>query len=707
MGWWKKFRKVVEQSPESVSHVDEIITKHSKTLPKVIQKWVGTLSIVALNAAVLVAAFPMQAPIVIPTIILLFFSLYSFYPLIIKQRKILVVRSRHSAAFVFIVLACAWSITGPFLYYKRPHYGYFSNDFNPTAASIQKLIFSGTNYGSSSYFADPLRRWVFRFAGKVWPQHFPELKILTIASKKYIVLPIRLKFMHFEKGLFEKEKFATILVPRFSKGFNVSIKGSQLNFGPNFSVGSLVKMTYVSSDDRPPWEAIEYVSPPSHQLIRYAAALDIAIALSSVARTGESFDILNQVNSPELPEIEKARTLVLQGIFSKKLLSGNLGGLQSLAIYNRAYEELLSTNPGFYFYQRSPVANWIINELRGEYARYGDLFQDRINKLKDMSRVDKGKSNLKGVEAMERMTKAFRKREGEAEDEYGERLLSYMRSEMRSKKRSDFFGDVRDRIYSLTNEELQLELQIPADENTGKINLYVLYALQSLMLELPVLNLDKMLGGKVLREQHSREFLERIQIVRDAIEKCDPQWRSGFSRVVGSIKNQSDFTTALFAAAASSEMQKPNAEDKIELSRRIIGQFGSQLGYEWSGDFMGLVVKADADKKLLLKLELEVSSSSRWWESEYVRFFMMHVLRYMLFRSDVKNNEIQLAELLDVARLSKDNGGTGVDFIPGMVLVAALSKHHEKALRERLDKRLDAYLHAPFGEIIKVRAPRR
>ncbi|MCZ6744923.1 MAG: hypothetical protein O7D31_09660, partial [Alphaproteobacteria bacterium] len=96
MGWWKKFRKVVEQSPASVSHVDEIITKHSKTLPKVIQKWVGTISIVALNAAVLVVAFPMQAPIVIPTIILLFFSLYSFYPLIIKQRKILVVRSRHS-----------------------------------------------------------------------------------------------------------------------------------------------------------------------------------------------------------------------------------------------------------------------------------------------------------------------------------------------------------------------------------------------------------------------------------------------------------------------------------------------------------------------------------------------------------------------------------------------------------------------------------
>lgn len=705
MGQWKKLSKVIEQRGAPVSHVVGIIANRSKTLPKVLQKWAGGISIVALNAAVLVFAFPMQAPIVIPTILLLLFSLYSFYPLIIKKRKIVLVRSRRSTAFVLIVLACAWSITGPLLYYKRPHYAYFSDDFNPTAASIQELIFSGTNYGSASYFADPVRRWVFRFVGKIWPQHFPELKNLTIASKRYIVLPIRLKFMHFEKGLFEKEKLATILVPKFSKGFGVTRKRAELIFNPHFQFGALVKMSYVSSDDRPPWEAIEYVSPPSHQLIRYAAALDIAIGLSSVARTGESFDILNHVGSRDLPAIEKARTLIMQGILSADLLSGNLGRLQSLAIYNRAYGKLLSTDTSLYFYERSPVTNWIINELRGEYAYYRDVFQDRINKLKNMSGVDKGKSKLKGVEKIETLTKTFRKRQGEGEIEYVERLLSYFRSEMGSGKRVDFFADARHRIINLTNAELQLELQVPSDGDVGKINLYVLYAIQSLFFDLPVLNLGKMLGGKILREQHSRESLERIQIVRDAIERCDPRWRNGFSRLVGFVENQNDMTTALFEFLVSSEMQKPSEEQEIELTQKIMDQFGSELGYKWFGNFVGLLAKTAADRKSVLDLELEVPSSSSWWESEYVRFFVMHLLRHSDFGSDVANNEIQLGELFDVKRLSKDNGGSGVDFIPGMVLVADLSKYHEKALRERLDKRLDAYLHAPFGEIIKAREP--
>lgn len=679
--------------------------EHPAIVHKVILNWIFSLIFAALNVIALVMAFPLQPRILIPTITLIFLSVYAIYPIFLNRFRQVKISLRYCVAAIFLCLALTWSLTAPFLAYSRPHYTYFSDQFDPTIASVQPLMFSGNNYGTVSYFADPFRRWPFEFASKFWPNSYLTIKELRLSSRNYVVLPLRSKFLHHEKGLIQDENKTSLFVPKYSTGVGVSVEPGALNFSPHFSTGSIVKTSYVSSKNRPPWNAIALSSVPTSNLIRYAAVLDISISLASTARTTEAFDILNQVTSSDLPAIEKARAFVLLGKMSSWILSGNLGGLQALALYNRAYDELMSTNPTPNFYKRSPAMNWIINNLRGQYALYEDVFRERIIQLRKIIDIDETQLMAKSTKVVDDLRKTFRQSQEETDEQYIARIFDYMRLEMLSDKGLDYFADLGNRIKNLDNMALKREIDRVYKSDTDKINLVILYSIDSLAALLPIANLPTILKSKGEMVKHMQIFSDRIAIIEKAIEKCRPYWRKSYITMIGHFKNHENMMNKLLKVAPESDNADFSAEEKENLYFEISGDFAANLGYDWAEEFLRLMAKSSENPELLRKSDMIAPVSARWWESKYIEFFMTNLLRYLSFASEIREGRSQLNEIIDVKNLEKDQGGEGVDFIPGMVIVASGAKWKHKDLRERLENKLDEYLQAPFGQLLDAREP--
>jgi len=628
---------------------------------------------------------------------------------------------------VGFLLAIIWVVIGPFYLFAGPQYIFFPKEGKSWSATAISLVDGHPDFGKLLIFPDPIRPYLIDILYSARPATIRVLKEEQYGDTKFVVLPLRSKFEDWSPGPVPAHNIRELYLPGDVRGIAIQFKlkravldgahGSMfysteeplLRVGIAGAYTDLLTFRYLSSPGRPPWEAIPLSGGALNGHLRYSALLDSSLTLLAEGDPGKALFLLVEAAPSVSDHIEQARLFTLMGKLASSVITGNLGDVQQLLYFNKAFELIwydLAQKPAI---RLTPVENWIYRELRSGYRYFGNAYDDRVKVLRIL---DRSTSSVLGSNfvtpdeeqaVLDEITKLYDLTKEATPKVAARQIYEFMVKDLEEQKTSkSWFTREEARIRSLTG--LQLKREARSIRNPMQARLFFVFTLTSrlpsILVKVLRLSMDSAVHAMTVAEEDLKELEETLTIVLPVLEES---WRNVYANELGNlaeiVKTVGSVKEALYAEARG-EKDKFAALRLIQQLR--VGRFGFPLSQKLVDAALNRETSIISD---LLGELLIPPLDTDWWDSRYLEWFSYQV-GYLSGVDDPKNPDIETLkkrwETVQLTSISRDHQGRGHPFLPGAVFLAITSSELQLPNHEQFMKDLQTVLEIPPDRLLRL-----
>jgi len=620
------------------------------------------LGIVATITALLLSPFTWRS-IVCETLALILAILFAWHFLKIKSTAFRV----WFVALTMLPLATFC----PFIVIPKPIYFARIKSENPLDSKMFLLKSGGRTIGSVILISDLdyARIAISYFLNNHFPASFPTLERTDYQTGSYYSIPI-LKGFVFDLGepgeIISKRSiyFPCVLL---EKGLSYNLDKPKLvttttepqnhfNFQCGLNFGSLINFAYVQYPDTIPWDAVQIQNGQDTSIAIYTALLDRALGFLASGNTEEAINGLDSaITILPRQNLEGARLAALKYSVIKQSFRGNVGDMQCLPALHKAYELFMQSRNDPRFSEKDPLANWLQDLIMGgyQYWSWTAMFYDRVLMLEAIPHLEDS------VAGENRYTD---KLENEFKGKSYNETLTMLQSKNYSTAELHFIK------YLVFSKFIQFSLSGIGSSTTNSDTALVKSAFELKNL-IPILHfIDTSLARKhgLQSDPFSAHMLDFVQYIQIEFPKIS-----------------ADASEAKIAQFFNSR-----AKDNQVMA-----------------DFSNLYKVAMSEHKFLTNGTLS-GLKSQWWKSEYVIWFtwwslnaVHEIERHDYPWSNCEPPEFNLHELVlkfGNDYFTKDTGGKGRTFLPGLFFLAWYEQTFDIEGSVQLKEQFEAETKIPF-----------
>jgi len=358
---YKISRLGIEQVQAEKSTGSAFLSFLKSTLPRV--------PIVILNLIAALVFFPFNILTGVPAAILICTSIVLGWFAFRTGRRLFLTASIASA-----LAGIVWAAVGLFVVLQRPLYCYSSDATNPLKGEVLR-IGEGKHLGNVFYIADPVRgSTIVRKIAQSLSRHIIFIEDREEKGQHAILIPMTDAVMHRVSSTGGARSAEELWVPYFGPTLQVetTINASK-TVGVPFGVTYGAIMSYVQkANDRPglPWQAVIYDPVEGRKSALYVSYLDVALSAAAHGDLETSIETLESSYEYAPSEVERARNLVLLANVSLALMSGTIGGTQSLSFMNEGMQHWAAAHhnePVEKTNLSDPIEIWLYYEFRSTF----------------------------------------------------------------------------------------------------------------------------------------------------------------------------------------------------------------------------------------------------------------------------------------------------------------------------------------------------
>jgi hypothetical protein len=296
----------------------------------------------------------------------------------------------------------------PFIVAKAPLYIAVLPTDNPLASKLLTLTSGGRSIESLLLVpeTDVVRRVIATFLNGWAPTTFRLLHNYHYSDGIYYDLPTLEDFVKdtSEPGELRCKRSIYFPLSTGGGGFDMLLnKHEQITLGVETNYGAftfmfsgsskvpLLDYGYVQDPATIPWNAVRLPEGDEVQVLKYVAFLDRSFECLATGNTQEALTALEGAGSAiPASNLEAARVATLEYLVTRALLWGNLGRMQCLPKLHAAYDLFLRAQNDPRVSKTDPLTNWLQKILRGGYAdlSWSAAFFDRISRLDSVPHLD-------------------------------------------------------------------------------------------------------------------------------------------------------------------------------------------------------------------------------------------------------------------------------------------------------------------------------
>ncbi len=361
---------------------EELVESLAKT-------WLVPVVVSALNVGVLSLIFPYH-PFLFACLVAL--AGVSVFLLVAARRLPRRGRARIGlliSSLAFALAAVATGAAGPVLL-RRPTYVYLAPDWNPIHS---RFVRAPSPHVAVVVFSDPLRNAL----RPLWEYLGPfRVRILGYDPKGggLVSFPVHGAYVVEERlaaGVLSRALEVPFLAPTVYVDVRAPYPIDRSHHGAfQFGVG-LSSAPAISAEsleiEGPRWNTVRTSNPPTDVELAYAATLDAGLSLLVYGTPSGAMATLELASDLAPSPEERARLLCVLGNVASSLVSGGIGGLQALTLYNAAYAaalQAIETQPKG---RLDPVLSWSVGELFRVYRSPLRQYKERAERLRPFVRA--------------------------------------------------------------------------------------------------------------------------------------------------------------------------------------------------------------------------------------------------------------------------------------------------------------------------------
>jgi hypothetical protein len=324
---------------------------------------------------------------------------------------------KHATTLRFILLVFSMSVVFalcPFLTLPKPIYVGFSENLISSGESAMVLKDGNQAFGSAFLLAqlDLPRRVISESLAAMFHDSFRIVTDHQQNDAQYMMLPIFDQFVIQSPPASDVPFTKSIFLPVDSLAFSMQLdlrnepaddlfRTNHLEIGTDLSSFPFIDFAYDQFPETIPWEAVLVQKGQEKSTLHYVSLLDRSLELLVVGKITDGLSLLDSA-ARLLPSqnIEGARLATLKLAFVELCLSGNIASLQSIPYLHKAYASAIESQHDVRFSATDPLANWVRTKLLDSYRDFdwtGQFF-DRIEVLEQMPHIEEKKPFTRNLE---------------------------------------------------------------------------------------------------------------------------------------------------------------------------------------------------------------------------------------------------------------------------------------------------------------------
>lgn len=626
--------------------------------------------IISLAAVLLIFPFSGQSILLEVCILLLAVWLSS---MIVKSQR----GATSSRFWIIVSVMLAVSTVCPFIVAPKPLYIAILDSANPFKSKIKQLESGGKVIGSVMLLSDSdfVRKSIIPIVQRLYHSRLRVLEKSHIDNNAYLSLPTLQQFtvgvQRPDEIIWNKSVFFPLSVPRHGVNMHLSHSNSpprmsrsdtnELSFDVIGLKGCcLLNFAYTQFRDTVPWNTVRIADGDEEGIASYAALLDQAFGCFAAGNTEEALSILEgAITVGPNSNLEAARLATLQYLVTQMFFAGDVGSLQSLPLLHRAEKLFVQAKSDPHFSERDPLSVWLRKTLLGGYEcwAWSGAFSNQVSELKSEVRADEDIKSYFDTfgDDLDRVSFADL-RQGLETNRYSTADLHYIRYKAMIKYMT---GWLRQFSVAMTNGPV---LWIgDNDPNSAKFGSILSAQAKDVI---PVIQkIDALLSqnGELAPDPHE---LQNLEFVRDNLPE-------------------------LFGTKGSEVMRLLELRSKESPD--------AMLYYSWV-----LVMENHVPDSLLIK-----GKDCEWWKTEYAIWFAhlcldaiagIHKHQHPEDTENLpgKDDVPELIQRYGIDSFTRDMGGKGRSFIPGIFCLAWYSQELGLPDREKLRMQFEKETLLPF-----------
>ena len=626
-----------------------------------------------------------------------------------------------TASIALFLPAMTWVTIGPFIVSPRPTYVFSPTGLSQVSTMSLNLVNDHPEFGTLMILSDPVRPHLVGFMARYVPGAIRQLDQKEYGSNQFILMPLISKFERTSPGPVPSQSLRELFIPGYVVAFAINFKlprkeldkehgsaffGKELFFRPGLGGGPshFLAFHYLSAPDRPPWEAIQMSTGSLESQLRYAALLDHAITLISAGETNTAFLLLNEAINYAGDHTEQARVFTIMGSLADKLLTGNLGSLQALMYFNRAFELVRYSLSRKSIIDRTPAENWIYRTLLQAYGFFGYVFQDRVTQLRALDQatsalLNSGASSDTDVQAaLQKVTELYVLTKEAEPRVAARRILEFMIKDQDEDSMSEsWFVREEARLRKLTPAQLVAEAKRLDDPDGAR--LFVALALNGQIFNLFSQVMQSALAHKFYEtEKLSAELIVITDALRAAAQRSGPVWSQIY---LGQLELLPEMDKILATVREDLAQGKKSELDGYRLLQQLnLGRLGFPLTEKL---ITALLDNKEPTLEDFMEMFLIAPVDMDWWDRRYLEWVCYQIgLLYFTAIDKTVENETRFKRwaAVPIDSIKNDHQGRGMAFIPGLIFLAMASDEFKLPSHENLKKDLETSLEIRYSRLL-------
>jgi hypothetical protein len=543
-----------------------------------------------------------------------------------------------------------WVAASPFLTGTDPLYVVTSSQAQPAEAFLEPLIADGKQVASLLFISDPIRKFppVERALGRLAGARLRRISAVPVGSRLFFRMPL-INAIRKSAPSASSASAQTQEVQIMYHGLTTEVgpKGDTNNAVFVLAIGMVHRLFLdVVGSPSNPWYAIPVGAGGEPEAFRYACRLDLGLTAVSLGDYPVALALLDDAGLHAPSAIERARTLVLMGRLTSIILNGSVGELQGLSLYYDAYRIWAASPSGSPKPDNAegPVAEWLSEELREEFAQFGTAYpeiarflkldRERI-RLAEGSRARDQRQVLRPMKKPDELAKAFGS------------LKKSLQKEVGSDKAEDWFGAEFERLARLGPKQLAAEAKLAASKGPDEARWFA----------------EKSVALSSLTPDEQGASYEATATAAGA---CNEPWRS---QLLEYLQHNVDVTQVFPKSAAATSQASALALGLHQLDLTVASARRFKL-HRVESLFQDMVSEARAgSQKSAKRSPFALAPAASWWTTDYIDWFLSTALNSIdALKDECDHQSISCEETLMKMRpwLCYDGSNERRLFAPGL-----------------------------------------
>jgi hypothetical protein len=576
--------------------------------------------------------FPFSVWTSLPLLVLLCAALFSLQKFKATRSKV-TARQWLTTAIGIMISALLWSVFSPLVSFWTTTYVIsLPGKNNPLDAAIYSI---NVSHGGSALrvvsLTDPLRKWLLAFIDKANFFNIRVMSVQEVGDELFLVPPLKTSHIQItptaSASTVEVSQLLNFftLAPDLDLSIDKTTGNMSQSSGWDLGVAHSISLNYLADPGLPLWQAVNCGQVISKGEIEYAALLDYALTEASLGRIVSALSSLFKAGRIAPSEIEVVRLTTLIAHWSFHRFAGSLGELQSVAYYREATETLkksIEKDETVKSKHAWLVVIWARRKLSNIMLHNERIFRNELDALRRfLPQEQDAILDLSGDPTQQGTWEDFK------------RAISNFNSNVPEAR--GIFEEYALQLLSISPKEFAHE-SFRAAQHSASARLFFEHGLLQLF-------------------RTVRSSKEEKDLVVTSLEKCleasGASWRTPYTNLFVKLR-------ALLARDVTSETWK---------------SLSSEFEILTLPQSAGLTRRLDENPKWRPSF-IPTPPSTDWWTDSFIDWFIYTEIATMSLPGQ-DDTSVERKRLLDMHLLTRDNGGTGIVFVPGLAIATLLAEH--------------------------------